>query len=218
MSASFGARSGLRLPDFAAPPPSAPAVMAPAPPPPDPALLEAARAEGEAEGHARGLAEGVAIGRAEQAAAQEAEVARSLARIAAALDHAAEAGRLAAEQSAEALAALLLGTLDAALPWLAERHGPEMIARLAREMLPGLAIRPEARLLVAPALRDAVAASLPAGAMEVESDPAMAPGDARIVWRDGAVTACLADRRAAIRETLGALGITPVTMEAEKRE
>lgn len=192
-------RFGARLPDLAAPPPVA------APPPPDPALLAALRAEAEAAGHARGFAEGMAEGLRRQAAAQDSAIAASLGMIAAALAVAAEEGERAAVLSAETLAGLLLGAMDAALPEECARTGPALLARVATALRPALADRPEARLLVAPDLAEAVALRLPDGP-EVVADPSVAPGDGRIEWRDGAQLVSLAARRAAVRDALAAAG------------
>ena len=189
----------LALPDLALPPPEE------APPPPDPALLAELRAEGEADGAARGFADGLAEGMRRQAAAQQAAIAASLAAIQAAMRAADAAGARAAVGSAEALAGLLLAAMDAALPAEAARCGATMIARIAAALLPALADRPEARLLVAPELAGAVAALLPRGP-EVAQDAALPAGDARIEWRDGARIVSLARRREAVREALEAAG------------
>jgi flagellar assembly protein FliH len=192
-------RFGAQLPDLSRPPPVA------APPPPDPVLLAAIRAEAFAEGHARGFTEGLAEGLRRQAAAQEAAIAASLGLVAAALADAADQGEQAAVASAEALASLLLGAMDAALPAESARGGDGMLVRVATALRPALADRPEARLLVAPALVERLAALLPDGP-EVAGDPALEPGDGRIAWRDGAQLISLAARRAAIRDALGAAG------------
>lgn len=198
----------LPLPDLSLPPPGA------APPPPDPAeLIAAARAEGEAEGHARGFAEGLEEGLRRQAAAQQAAMTASLAAIAAALEAAAEQGARAAAEAAEALATTLLAAMDAALPAEAARCGEAMVARIAAELLPALADRPEARLRVAPGLVPGIAARLPQGP-EVVADPALPPGDARIEWRDGAHIISLERRRAAVRAALGAAGFHDGSDEA----
>jgi len=189
------------LPDLALPPPRAPL------PPPDPALLAAIRAEGEAEGHARGLAEGLQQGMARQAAAQQAQVAAALSAVAQALSAAEEAGRRAAEEAAEALAGLLLATLEAALPGAAARAGGDLVPRLLVPLLPAIADRPEARLRVAPDLVAPVAAALPPGAPPVDGDAAMAPGDARLEWRDGALVVSREARWQAVREALASAGI-----------
>jgi flagellar biosynthesis/type III secretory pathway protein FliH len=197
----------LPLPDLSRPPP------VDAPPPPDPALLAAARAEGAAEGHARGLTEGLAEGMRRQAAAQEAAMTANLAAIAAALAAAEERGRQAADEAAEALAAVLLAAMDAALPVANARCGEALIARVAAELRPALADRPEATLHVAPGLVAALAARLPEGP-PVAADPALPPGDARIAWRDGACLVTLDRRRAAVRAALAAAGFA---MEEEDR-
>jgi flagellar biosynthesis/type III secretory pathway protein FliH len=189
----------LPLPDLTHPPP------VDAPPPPDPALLDAVRADGEADGHARGLAEGVAEGMRRQAAAQEAAMAASLAAIAAAFDAAAERGRHEAAEAAEALATVLLAAMDAALPLEAARCGEVLIARVAQELRPAIADRPEATLHVAPELVARLSARLPEGP-PVAADPAVPPGDARIAWRDGACLVALDQRRGAVREALHAAG------------
>lgn len=191
----------LRLPDLMRPPPKA------APPPPDPALLAAIRAEADAEGHARGVAEGIEEGMARQSRAQQAELARALTATAAALQAGADAGRLAAEEAAEALARLLLATLEAALPGAAERAGTDLVPRLLVPLLPAIADRPEAVLRVAPSLRAEIAARLPPGAPELRGDDAVAPGDARLEWRDGAMVVSREARWRAVREALRSAGI-----------
>jgi flagellar assembly protein FliH len=189
------------LPDLSKPPPAA------APPPPDPMLLGAARAEGATEGHARGFAEGLAEGLRRQAAAQNAQIAASLGLLSAALtDATAEAERIAV-QSAEALASLLLGVLDAALPEESARRGAALPARIAAALRPALVDRPEARLFVAPELVAPAAALLPNGP-EVAADPTLPPGDGRVEWRDGAHLVSLEARRAAVRAALEAAGFT----------
>jgi flagellar assembly protein FliH len=140
-----------------------------------------------------------------QAAAQQAQIAASLGAIAAALQAAAASGTQAAEDSAQALARLLLAAMDAALPAQAARCGTAMVARIAADLLPALADRPEAKLRVAPELAEALAARLPQGP-EVVGDPAMPPGDARIEWRDGARIVSLARRREAVRAALESAG------------
>jgi flagellar assembly protein FliH len=192
-------RLGFDLPDLALPPPVE------APPEPDPALVEALRAAAEAEGHARGFREGLAEGIARQAAAQEAAMVASLGGIEAAMGEAAEEGRRAAEAAAQALAGLLLAAMDAALPEETARRGGALVARIAGALLPALADRPEAVLRVAPSLAEAVAARLPGGPA-VLADASLAPGDARIEWRDGARLVSLERRRAAVRAALEAAG------------
>ncbi|WP_439551909.1 hypothetical protein [Falsiroseomonas sp.] len=195
----------LRLPDLSKPPP--PPAPPPPPPPPDPALVEAIRTEAEEAGRAIGHAEGLAEGRAMQAAAQEAAMQRALEAVARAMEAAAEAGRNVAEESAAALASLLARMLDHVLPGACERAGPDIVARLVVPLLPAIADRPEAVLHVAPALVDPIAARMPPGGPEVVADAAVAPGDARLAWRDGAQLVELAMRRAAVVDALRAAGV-----------
>ncbi|MGG5888101.1 hypothetical protein ACLF3G_13260 [Falsiroseomonas sp. HC035] len=203
-------RHTLRLPDLGAPPPPPP------PPPPDPeVLLAEARAAGVVEGRAIGHAAGLAEGRAEQKRAQEAAMQRALERIAVLLAEAEVAGRRTAEEAAQALAALLMETLDLALPGVAARLGPEIVAHVVVPLIPAIADRPEAVLHVAPGLVEAIAARLPQGAPPVVADEAVPPGDGRIAWRDGAIVIDLAHRRAAIAETLRRVGIWPDNQESE---
>ncbi len=195
----------LRLPDLSKPPPPPPAP--PPPPPPDPALLEAIRAEAEEAGRAIGHAEGLAEGRAMQAAAQEAAIQRALEAMARAMEGAAEAGRRAAEESVTALASLLSAMLDHQVPGACERAGADIVARLLVPLLPAIADRPEAVLHVAPSLVEATAARMPSGGPAVVADAALAPGDARLAWRDGALLVDRATRRAAVVDALRAAGV-----------
>jgi flagellar biosynthesis/type III secretory pathway protein FliH len=203
-------RHTLRLPDLGAPPPP------PAPPPPDPeVLLAEARAAGVVEGRGIGHAAGLAEGRAEQMRAQEAAMQRALERIAALLAEAGAAGRRTAEEAAQALAALLMQTLDLALPGAAARLAPEIVAHVAVPLITAIADRPEAVLRVAPGLVEPIAARLPSGAPQVVADESVPPGDARLAWRDGAIVIDLAQRRAAVAETLRMVGIWPGDQEDE---
>ncbi|WP_439596919.1 hypothetical protein [Falsiroseomonas sp.] len=204
----------LPLPDLGAPP------EPPPPPPPDPeVLLAEARAAGIVEGRALGHAAGLAEGRAEQARAQEAAIQRALERTSGLLAEAAEVGRETASASAEALALLLLRMLDHALPGAAARLGADIVPHLLVPMLPAIADRPEAVLHVAPKLAEAIAARMPHGGPEVRGDAAVAPGDARLAWRDGALVVSLAARRAAVAEVLRIAGLDittePTTMGEE---
>jgi flagellar assembly protein FliH len=200
-------RFALPLPDLAVP------VAPETPTPVDPALLEAARAEGEADGIARGFADGLAEGMRRQAAAQEASVAASCAAIAAALQEAAAQGAAAAEEAAQALSSVLLAAMDAALPEETARRGGELVARVAAALLPAIADRPEAKLRVAPAIAQEVSARLREGP-DIIPDQAVPPGDARIEWRDGAQIIALATRRAAVRAALEQAGFRYASEDA----
>jgi flagellar assembly protein FliH len=146
--------------------------------------LAAARADAYAEGHRNGLA---------KAAADRAEVTlQMLGAIAERLQGGrAEAARVA-EESAEALARLLLGTLAGMMPALCARHGAGEVAALARAVLPALAREPRVTIRVSPHVAEAVERELqhldPDLRERVALLPtdAVPPGDARIAWSDGA--------------------------------
>jgi len=190
----------MRLPDLSQP------RLPPPPPPPDPALLAAIRAEAEAAGHARGLLEGHQQGRAEEAATRDAEAVRCLGVIALMLDQAAEAGRMVAEQSAAAMARMLVAALDLTLADTLARHGAAVVMQVMAPLLPEMARRPEAVLRVAPDLVEAVAALLPQGAPPVVGDPDLMPGDGTLAWHEGRHFLSLARRRAAIHDALREAG------------
>lgn len=196
-------RGGLRVVDLdAPPPPEAPAatdgaeiaerVLA--------ARLQAARDDGLAEGLEEGLRRAGAERSAREAAALDA--------IAAALEGGREAAREAAGGAAREVARLLLAALDAALPAAAARLAPEGAAALAAVLEPLLRDGVAVTLLVAPGEREAAAARIgERPGLAVEEDAALAPGDARASWRGGAAMASLAQRRAAVAEIMGALGL-----------
>jgi flagellar assembly protein FliH len=167
------------LPDEPPPPP---------PPPPPPAFTEAdltqARESAYAEGHRNGLA---------QAATDRAEVTRQMLDvIAGRLDGAGTAAAKVAEESAEVVARLLLGTLATMLPALCARHGAGEVAALTRAVLPALAREPRVTIRLSPHVVHAVEQELAGldpelhGRVSLVPTDAVAPGDARITWQDGA--------------------------------
>lgn len=180
--------------------------------PPPPGFTEAdvaaARADAYAEGHQRGLV---------QAAADRAEVTRQLlAIIAERLREANGEATRAAETAAESVARLLLGVFAALLPALFARHGAGEVAALAKAVLPALRNEVEVTLEVAPPLLREVAHALdgldPAlrERTTLRASEAMAPGDVRILWRDGAL---VRDGAALWREVAEALA--PFGLAAE---
>ncbi len=183
----------------------------PPPPPPPPAITEAdiaaARADAYAEGHRTGLA---------QAAADRAEVTRQmLSTIATRLDGArTEAARIAEEQ-ADALARLLLGTLAIVLPASCARHGAAEVAALTRAVLPALAREPRVTIRVSPHVARAVEQELARldpelhGRVALVPTDAVAPGDARITWQDGAAVRDAAALWREVAEALAPLDLLP---------
>jgi flagellar assembly protein FliH len=169
--------------------------------------LAAARADAYAEGHRNGLA---------KAAADRAEVTlQMLGAIAERLEGGrAEAARVA-EESAEALARLLLGTLASMMPALCARHGATEVAALARAVLPALAREPRVTIRVSPHVAEAVEHELqhldPDLRERVALVPtdAVPPGDARIAWTDGAAQRDAAALWRDVADALAPLDLLP---------
>ncbi len=179
----------------------------PSPPSFTEADLAAARAEAYAEGHRRGLA---------QAAADRAEVTRQLlATIAQRLQEGNGEAARAAEVAAEGVARLLLGTLAALLPSLFARHGAAEVAALAKALLPALHGETEVTVEVAPALVREVAHALEGldlaqrAALTLRATETVAPGDVRILWRDGAAVRDGAALWRAVVEALAPFDLAP---------
>ena len=145
--------------------------------------LNAAKEEAFAEGHRAGMA---------RAASDRAEVTRQmLTVIAEELSGASQAAVRLAEESAEAVARLLLGTFGTVLPELCARHGEAEIRAVARAVLPTLAREPRVTIRVSPH----VIASLEQELASLDPDlrnrilltptDSMRPGDVRIIWEGG---------------------------------
>lgn len=131
---------------------------------------------------------------ADAEASTHAETGRTLARIAEELTAARDEAASIAEQSAEAVARLLFDCFAAAFPALSARHGQTEIAAVMRAILPALHREPKIAIRVSPHLLAAMAghvgdldADLAARVKLIPTD-AVAPGDARISWENGAAT------------------------------
>ena len=99
-----------------------------------------------------------------------------------------------AEQSAEAIARLLLDSLAAAFPRLCAQYGDAEVRAIVRVVLPGLTQEPAITVRAHPRTATALAQEiarldpdLAAHVQTVECD-AMPPGDVRIAWRNGSAT------------------------------
>jgi flagellar biosynthesis/type III secretory pathway protein FliH len=178
-----------------------PEVIAPV----SPADAAAAREQAYAEGFRNGLA---------QATNDRAEIGRQL--LAAIADRMADADavlREAVEAAAEDLARLLLASLGAALPTLRRRFGGVEVARVAREVLPGLAREARITIRLSPLVRadlDRELARLDpdlAARIAIVPTDTVAPGDVRISWQDGTALRDGAQVWAGVVETLASLGL-----------
>jgi flagellar biosynthesis/type III secretory pathway protein FliH len=169
--------------------------------------LAAARDEAYAEGHRSGLA---------QAAADRAEVTRQMLSVIAdrMADARAEAARVA-EQSAESVAQLLLGTLGTVLPALLARHGAGEVAAVARAVLPSLMREPHVTVRVSPHVVPAVEQELARldpelrSRVELVAAATVPPGDVRITWNDGAAVRDAAALWCSVAEALAPLDLLP---------
>jgi flagellar biosynthesis/type III secretory pathway protein FliH len=99
-----------------------------------------------------------------------------------------------AEQSAEELARLLLDSLAAILPTLCAQHGEAEVQAVVRAVLPALTQEPAITIRANPHERMVIAQEMErlepelAARVQIVPTDAIAPGDVRITWRNGAAT------------------------------
>lgn len=149
------------------------------------AAVEFGRADGRAQGHAEGLAEAHASLASRQVEALEAlrpQVAQML------------EDRLAHHDALERhIVAFTLEVAEKVLPEFISARSPLAAAAQARRAIglafasPRLRIRlsQAARDILAPELEALVADRLAPGQLDVAADPALADGEARVIWEDG---------------------------------
>jgi flagellar biosynthesis/type III secretory pathway protein FliH len=116
---------------------------------------------------------------------------RALTEIAGQITAAREAAAASAEQSAEAIARLLLDCFATAFPALSTQHGAGEVAAVVREILPALHREPKITVRINPDLVPAITeelqsldADLVARVRLIGADT-VAVGDARITWDNG---------------------------------
>jgi|SRR5271165_510400 len=131
---------------------------------------------------------------AEADQATRAVVGRTLTEIASQLTSARTEAATIAEQSAEAIARLLLNCFATAFPALSARHGAGELTAVLREILPALHREPKITIRINPHLVSAMTeeihaldADLAARVRLIPTD-AVAQGDARVTWENGAAT------------------------------
>jgi flagellar biosynthesis/type III secretory pathway protein FliH len=180
------------------------------------AELAAAREQAANESRDKALAE------ADQS--DRAAVSRTLAQIAAQLDAAREEAASIADQSAEAIARLLLDCFAAAFPSLCARHGAGELGAILREILPALHRQPRITVKVNPRLVPAMAeeiqcldAELAARVRLIPTD-AVASGDARVAWENGAATRDMTSLWNQIENILAPAGLLSVKQTAKEDE
>jgi len=165
-----------------------PAATDPEPDAPEPAFsaadVAAARAAAWREGQAAGVAEAASY--------NDAATRRAIESIAEQFADVRDAATAHAEQSADAIARLLLDSLAAVFPVLCACYGEAEVQAIVRSVLPALAQEPavtvRSNAITAPAISREIGRldpDLAAHVRIVECD-GMTPGDVRIVWRNGA--------------------------------
>jgi flagellar biosynthesis/type III secretory pathway protein FliH len=180
------------------------------------AELETARAEAWQAGSD--------VASAEAAAADHAVMRQTVTAVAAQL--AAAHGELVqlAEQSATAIARLLLGSLGAVLPELAATYGEAELQAITRIVLPGLFKEPAVTLRINPLHCTAIAREIerldPDLAARLQTIPteSIPAGDVRIGWRNGGATRDAAALWEQVSATLALSGLSPALAEPKEIE
>ena len=115
------------------------------------------------------------------------------------------------EQSAASIARLLLDSLDAAFPTLCEQYGVAEVRSLVRIVVPALTQEPCITVRVHPRTAAAVAEEIARldpellTRVQTVACDSMAPGDVRVIWRNGAATRDAAVLWEQVMRTLGAI-------------
>ena len=183
-------------------------------PPPEPeviqpvftaAELNAARDEAARDSRDQALAEADASARL--------VTGRALTEIAAGMAAARSEAAAIAEQSAEAIARLLLDCFATAFPALSARHGPDEMAAVLRAILPALHHEPKIAVRINPRLMlpmteeiQSLDADLKARVrlVPVETVP---PGDVRVTWENGAAVREIGSLWTQIEDILAPAGL-----------
>ena len=202
--------------DFDRPPPP--------PPPPEAVVAEPvfSAAELDAAREAANLA-GRDAAHAEFETSTKAAAGKALAEIAAQIEAAREEVASIAEQSAAAVARLLLDCFAISFPALSTRHGANEAAAVLREILPALQREPKISVRVNPHIAAAMTSEIqsldPDLAMKVRLIPtdAMTEGDVRIAWDHGTAVRDATALWRQIEEVLAPAGLlTTETLPPEK--
>lgn len=129
-----------------------------------------------------------------------------------------------AEQSAEAIARLLLDCFATAFPVLSARHGPAELAAIALQILPAVHYEPAIAVrihpCVVPKLTEAIASLDADVAARVRLIPTegLSPADVRITWANGSAVRDTAALWRQIEDILAAAGLWSVEATAKEQE
>jgi flagellar biosynthesis/type III secretory pathway protein FliH len=165
------------------------------PPADEPEVIEPTYSFGElSEAREAAWRDGHSAGLREAAADSVAAVHETATVIAMQLAEEREVAAARAERSAASIARLLLDSLDAAFPALCTRYGDAEVRSLVRIILPALTQEPCITVRMHPRTAEAVAQEIAlldpelSTRVQTVACDAMAPGDVRVVWRNGAAT------------------------------
>jgi flagellar assembly protein FliH len=182
-----------------------PIVQKPPPPSYGQGDLEVARAEGHADGYA--------LGTADAARSYDAQTAVCIATLSERMSEASKDAARVAEENADEFGKLLFSILVAGFPRLRAIHGEEELQGLVRRALPGLMREAHVTFHVNPAMAHSIEANL-AGVppkerqcMTIVPTDAVAFGDGRIVWPNGALIRDTEAIRVAVSGILASLGL-----------
>ncbi|HME26810.1 MAG TPA: hypothetical protein VKI44_36720 [Acetobacteraceae bacterium] len=169
--------------------------------------LSAARETSWRDGHTAGLQDATT---SDAAATRQA-----LAAIAEQFAMERDAAAVRAEQSAQAIASLLIDSLASVFPSLCARYGDAEVRAIVRTVLPALteevAITVRAHPRTAAALTQEIARLEPdlAAHVQIVECDAMPPGDVRIAWRSGVATRDAAALWQQVMAVLAPAGLLP---------
>lgn|SRR5579872_6335333 len=159
---------------------------------PEPEVIEAVFSASEMAGvREAAWRAGHAAGVQEVAASSEAATRQALESIAEQIAAERDAVIVYAEQSAEAIAGLLLGSLAAVFPTLSACYGDAEVRAIVRAVVPALTQEPAVAVRADPRTAAAVANEIErfdpdiASHVQITASDAMPPGDVRIAWRNG---------------------------------
>jgi flagellar biosynthesis/type III secretory pathway protein FliH len=180
------------------------------------AELMAAREEAAQESRDR------AIGEAEGAARVASS--RALAEIARQITATREEAAAITEQSAEAIARLLLDCFAAALPALSVRHGAREVSAVLRRILPALHREPKITVRINADLVSVMTEELQsldadlAARIRLIATDTMAVGDVRVTWEHGAAIRSVASLWSQIEGVLAPAGLLNPEPTAKEHE
>jgi hypothetical protein len=161
----------------------------------EPEVIEPTYSVGElTEAREAAWRDGHSAGLREAAADSVAAVHETATAIATQLAAEREVAAARAEQSAASIARLLLDSLDATFPTLCEQYGDAEVRSLVRVVVPALTQEPCITVRAHPRTATAVAEEIArldpelSTRVQTVACDSIAPGDVRVIWRNGAAT------------------------------